>query len=1023
MATSTLFKALNLDMRSSAIIFGIIFSIKAYAQESFKFINYTTVNGLSDNRVLCITQDSRGFMWFGTSEGLSRFDGNKFENYFADPGSGNTPPDNVITYLDEYKPGHLLLLVGANVCCLNTFTRQFYTPAIGFGKNVHSISKRGKLGYLVNSVDTSFIVNEQLQPIDTLFSPFQRPEQMVVALHLDKNRILAGKINEYYIYNTVEKKYTLLLSEKDMPAREKFLTFHYFDSTDQSLYFSNYFEGIFKYDLSGKLLLNWGLNNKPIPFTNGNVGFIVAKNDSILWIGSAEAQGLAIINKHTNRATLLKADTGNTFSLTANSMLAHYEDTQGNAWLGTIKGINRINTKASSIKKLDLPQSINNPFASIKEGSDGKFYVARFGHPHVWKINKTNDNVEEVNMGPLTPIWCFNNFGHELVITGAGTTITRYNPATKKWKTTDFLKKYFPQSDIVILGFKHSNGDEWYSGNAGGGFVRIRAKDNTIHHYKKDGPAGNFPISYYPYYTEDRNGDVWFGVNKISRLLHWNVKTERFNQVDLSSIPGTKKHLFRGITDVLADNEGNIWIGFDGSGIVRFHPGSNEAVHYTIANGLASNYVSSMALDHKGRLWIGTLKGLTCLIPRENKFITFTSKDGFPDDRFVERCILFDTSTHQLWIGGASELVRFDPDELLKSSTRKIPVYIDAVVVNNQHFIDQNASNTLLAPTQNNIQFSFIGLDAEGGRNIEYSYQLVGADKNWISNNNTVASYNSLSPGDYEFNVRGRYKGDTEWMALQQPFKFTIETPWHQTWWFRIAFSIAVVASSWFLIRNYYRNKFLRHKAMMEKEIAIEQERTKMARELHDGLGSMLSGIKHSFTAMTKEFELNDKQKLLFHSNLDKLNESIKELRNISHNMASDVLLKYGLENSLRDYCNTASLNTGIPVTFTALDTRDLVINQEKSVHIFRIIQELFQNIIKHSDAKNVVVQISNNNKQLYITVEDDGKGFDMVRTKHFDGIGLKNIETRIKLLKGNLDYKTAPGKGTSVLMTIPCSN
>ena len=348
---------------------------------------------------------------------------------------------------------------------------------------------------------------------------------------------------------------------------------------------------------------------------------------------------------------------------------------------------------------------------------------------------------------------------------------------------------------------------------------------------------------------------------------------------------------------------------------------------------------------------------------------------GWPgDDYFAERCILFDSSTHQLWIGGASALMRFDPNDLVQSSSRKFSVYIDAITVNNESFLDQTAANTSLKPGQNNLQFTFIGLDPEGVKNIEYSYQLTGADKDWISNNTTTASYNSLNPGDYTFIVRARHKGDTEWMTLQKPFRFTIGTPWNQTWWFRASLAAAIIALSWFLIRTYYKNKFLRQKAMMEKEIAIEQERTKMARELHDGLGSMLSGIKHSFTAMTNEFELSGKQQLLFHSNLDKLNESIKELRNISHNMASDALLKYGLENSLRDYCNNTSLNFGIPVSFTAIDTKDLNIGEDKSVHIFRIIQELFQNIVKHSEARNVVVQLSNNNKRLYITVEDDGR-------------------------------------------------
>jgi signal transduction histidine kinase len=364
--------------------------------------------------------------------------------------------------------------------------------------------------------------------------------------------------------------------------------------------------------------------------------------------------------------------------------------------------------------------------------------------------------------------------------------------------------------------------------------------------------------------------------------------------------------------------------------------------------------------------------------------------------------------------------MRFDPDELLRSGSRKFPVYIDGISVNNILVIDQNLSNISLKPGQNNLQFSFIGLDPDKAKNIEYSYQLAGADKDWISNNTTIASYNNLGPGDYSFNVRARHKGDTEWMALSDPFRFTIETPWYKTWWFRVTLAAAVVALVWFLIRSYYRGKLLRQKAMMEKELAIEQERTKMARELHDGLGSMLSGIKHSFTAMTKDLTLNDKQQLLFHSNLDKLNESIRELRNISHNMASDTLVKFGLENSLRDYCSNVSINSGIPVSFTAIDTKDLNIGEERSVHIFRVIQELFQNIIKHADAGSVVVQISNNNKQVYLTVEDDGKGFDLLAIKKQDGIGLKNIESRIRLLKGALDYKTAPGKGTSVMIIIP---
>jgi len=202
---------------------------------------------------------------------------------------------------------------------------------------------------------------------------------------------------------------------------------------------------------------------------------------------------------------------------------------------------------------------------------------------------------------------------------------------------------------------------------------------------------------------------------------------------------------------------------------------------------------------------------------------------------------------------------------------------------------------------------------------------------------------------------------------------------------------------------------------------AVMAERMKMARELHDGLGSMLSGIKHSFSAMKNQLDLNESQQIKFHANIDKLNESIKELRNISHSMASDSLLKYGLDNSLRNYCNNMSQSGELNISFKALHTEKMKLREEQSFHIFRIVQELLQNIVKHAGPAHAIVQISYNAKKLYITVEDDGNGFEMNSTIRKNGMGLKSIESRIKILKGRMDYQTAPSKGTSVLIEISC--
>src|SRR6185436_4492025 len=123
------------------------------------------------------------------------------------------------------------------------------------------------------------------------------------------------------------------------------------------------FEGIYKYDLSGKLLFNWKFSNQPIPFYNGNIRFIIPKNDSVLWIGNAEEQGLAVLNMHTNQVSVLKTNENDPSSLISNSLLAVHIDKDGNEWIGTFSGISKLNNTALSVKKWETgtPNS-NYPF-------------------------------------------------------------------------------------------------------------------------------------------------------------------------------------------------------------------------------------------------------------------------------------------------------------------------------------------------------------------------------------------------------------------------------------------------------------------------------------------------------------------------------------------------------------------------------------------------------------------------------------------------------------------------------------
>jgi signal transduction histidine kinase len=228
--------------------------------------------------------------------------------------------------------------------------------------------------------------------------------------------------------------------------------------------------------------------------------------------------------------------------------------------------------------------------------------------------------------------------------------------------------------------------------------------------------------------------------------------------------------------------------------------------------------------------------------------------------------------------------------------------------------------------------------------------------------------------------------------------------------------SLAVL-TFYFLYRR-KKNKLLEFVAQQH---AIEQERIRLARELHDGLGSMLSGIKHSFSSIKNNIHLDNKQDVDFDASIEKLNISIKEIRNISHSMMdADSLLHNGLVNALRDYCRSLTKPEILKVNFEELALENMVLKDEQTFHVFRIVQELLQNILKHSQATEVIVQLSKNNNELSITVEDNGIGFDNANINAKKGIGFKNIQARLKIINGSIDVRSAINKGTSIYIQCP---
>lgn len=199
-----------------------------------------------------------------------------------------------------------------------------------------------------------------------------------------------------------------------------------------------------------------------------------------------------------------------------------------------------------------------------------------------------------------------------------------------------------------------------------------------------------------------------------------------------------------------------------------------------------------------------------------------------------------------------------------------------------------------------------------------------------------------------------------------------------------------------------------------------EQERTRLAKDLHDGLGGMLSGIKFSLSTVKGNLVMTPDNAQAFERSIDMLDSSIKEMRRVAHNMMPEALVKFGLDTALKDFCLHITLTGVLKVNYQSIDVESLHINQTTAITVYRIVQELLNNTIKHATAQTAIVQLSKVENVLNITVEDDGKGFNAVRLRESPGIGWSNIQNRVTFLNGRLDIQSEPGKGTSVFIEVP---
>jgi signal transduction histidine kinase/ligand-binding sensor domain-containing protein len=1001
-------------MQRSLFILLLFAGLQSPAQVSpYVFTNYATTQGLPDNNVQSIVTDSRGFLWAATTEGLSRFDGKQFKNFFADR-QDRLVQGNYFNNLYEYKKGHLVVANAGQNIGFDTYTETFYRLPISHITNA-GLSKAGTgRGWLLATFNKLYLLNDRLRITDSVATPEPGGSNYLSGIYLNPQALLLQVRERCYSYHIPSRTVRPLSIDFGFTGNIFIPYLRYYDAARQQLWFSEYQMGLYRHSLRTGRTEHMQFDAKGQPYTRGFVYQILPVGDSVLWM--LTTWGIRILHLPSNTVTAIEADKGNPGSLPSNSVYAYCTDASGNRWFGTSNGLGKLNAQSLRFT------AYNKGFATVEgsglmslvKGPDGNMHFSVY-EGKAYTLNPTTHAIFEWAHPANNGNWNLFVRGQEIVRTGRGNRLLAYNTTTLQYYPLDFLRPWLPGVELVVMGFVHSNGDEWYCGNRGGGFVRKLAGTNNYKTYRKDDGRHQFANGYYTSYAEDTKGDLWFGVNKTDRLLHWQKEADRFDEVDFSQLPSVGHHL-TGINALACDTAGNVWIAFNGSGLLCYSPINKQALRYTLADGLPSDFITGLRFDGRHRLWATTVKGLSCLVMPGKKFVNFRREDGLPADDFTDYCNYYDAATNQLWLGTQSVLMHFDPDELLAMGRKQFPVYIDELYLNGKHYTGPLAPTLQLRPGENNLQFHFVGVDLNKGKEIEYSYRLLGADAGWNpTGTNQTASYANLKPGSYTFTVRARYRGDNQWQETGDPIHFIIATPWHSSWWFLLLLAAAAALLVWYFVKTYYARRLEKERALLERQRAIEQERTRIATDMHDDFGASLSRIKF----LSEKIKLQGQEGAALQADLGKISGYSDEMAEKMGEIVWALNQKYDTLGDLVAFCRAYASEYlsahQIELGFEAVAS-ERPLKGETRRNLFLVLKESLHNTVKHAGASRVDLFFHERDGGLHITVRDNGCGLGS-NIRPFAN-GLENMKKRIRDCGGSI--KLYNNKGLVVEILIP---
>ena len=1000
-------------LRPSIILAALLFvTVTIHSQPSWHIDKLGVEQGLSEGNVYVIHQDKKGFIWIGTHGGLHRYDGYGFKIFQYTPFNFSTLGDNAVFFLKEDNATGKFWIGGSS--CLNEFDPETFTNKRYYYEERHFEFADG---VFVNDHEMVLACEDDVVLFDTREKRFEQ----VPVYDQNNNRVSLSRVENV----SIDKKRNVMIMSRtgvffydritktcrrktagspDFSAFDPYEVFNVMQDRRGYYWIATNKKGVIHFDPVTRKATTIRV---PAPFKNESLRFDMITEDSRgkIWAGSSG--GLFQIDPDTRHSDHLQPDARFDALLGDVEVNMITEDRNNFIWVGTVgSGVFKMIPIHSRFRNFTLYQQT----AGAKTGT----YIMGIQQLHhdIWFINIW-DQVGKVNMEnrkitmlerPLLPD------GYRWYSEGAVL-------KTDKDKVTVLNGEF--RHDIS----QHQDGSITVNAQASPGLSHLYNGRNKTWYFIKAPTQKTFCRNdtiygnqFFYDAVEDNAGNIWIGSSR--GLIQFNSAQNEFthyrhNDADSNSI---SSDFIYGLE--IDDEYQHLWMATYNGGLCSYTPASGTFRHYSMEDGLSDNTVYSIEKDHHGNLWFSSNTGISTYNTRTGTFRNYGVADGLLNQEFNRRSS-FRNEEGWLFFGGISGIDYFHPDSIVKSNTIPQLAFTNFRIFNTDLVPDQKGSEPILElkPDDHNITVEFATLDYNNLQKIHFAYRINATE--WIKiGNQHVLSFSNLAPGRHHLYVRCT-DGEGAWLDNGIACQIIVQPWWWQTWWFKTGIALLGIGLLGSAIRFYYQRKLEKQKVVLERQQAVEKERTRIATDMHDDLGASLSRIKFlsETIAIKKQKEEGIEEEIssirhYSHEMIDKMGEIVWAL-NEKNDSLSD-LLAYTRAYAV-EYLSQNGIQSSVQ---TPEQIPDVFIHGEFRRNVYLTVKEALHNIVKHAQASKADIHIETGN-ELLLRIHDNGKGFNESDIRPYSN-GLANMKKRIAALGGSLDIENTDGSTITVTIPIP---